>query len=44
MIIYTPADDATRQAMESLLSGAGSDAQFPCYETHRRRERELVTA
>jgi transcriptional regulator with XRE-family HTH domain len=44
MVIYTPADEATRQAMESLLSGAGSDAQFPCAETHRRRERELVTA
>ena len=44
MVVYTPADEATRRAMELLVSGVGADARFPCDETHRRRERELVTA
>jgi len=44
MVIYTPADQGTRDAMEHLVSGAGRDAHFPCYETHRNRERELIRA
>jgi len=44
MVIYTPADAATRQAMEHLLYGDAAGARFPCWESHRARERVLSAA
>jgi transcriptional regulator with XRE-family HTH domain len=44
MVIYVPADAATRQAMEHLVSGAAAGAHFPCWESHRARELALATA
>jgi transcriptional regulator with XRE-family HTH domain len=34
MVIYTPADDATRRAVASLIAGQGTDARFPCWAAH----------
>jgi transcriptional regulator with XRE-family HTH domain len=42
MVIYTPADQATREAMEHLLYGTNEEAHFPCWTAHRTRERELT--
>jgi transcriptional regulator with XRE-family HTH domain len=36
MVVYTPADEATRQAVALLIAGAGAGAQFPCWATHAR--------
>jgi transcriptional regulator with XRE-family HTH domain len=44
MVVYVPADAATRQAMEHLLSGAAAGAHFACWESHRAREQVLATA
>lgn len=37
MVVYTPADEATRDAVASLLAGEGADARFPCWEAHQRK-------
>jgi transcriptional regulator with XRE-family HTH domain len=44
MVVYVPADAATRQAMEHLLSGTADGAQFPCWEAHRARRMELAAS
>jgi transcriptional regulator with XRE-family HTH domain len=44
MVVYVPADAATRQAMEHLLSGTADGAQFPCWEAHRTRRLELAVS
>jgi transcriptional regulator with XRE-family HTH domain len=36
MIVYTPADEVTRDALRSLLAGEDAGARFPCWEAHRR--------
>jgi transcriptional regulator with XRE-family HTH domain len=35
MVVYTPADEATRVAVASLIAGEGADAQYPCWEAHQ---------
>ena len=42
IVVYTPADEATRVAMERLTAGDGADAHFPCHAAHRARELELA--
>ncbi|MBV9450447.1 MAG: helix-turn-helix domain-containing protein [Streptosporangiaceae bacterium] len=43
MVIYTPADAGTRQAMEMIMTECTrSGVHFPCWEQHRARERELA--
>jgi transcriptional regulator with XRE-family HTH domain len=45
MVVYTPADDATREAMDRLVTEYGPDPaehQFPCWPTHQARARDLV--
>ena len=43
MVIYTPADAETRKAMEMIMTEYNrSDVHFPCWESHRARERELA--
>jgi transcriptional regulator with XRE-family HTH domain len=44
MIVYTPADEATRDAIGRLLAGDGVDGHFPCWEAHQRRRAELAAA
>lgn len=45
MVVYTPADVETRQAMEMILAaGNRGAAHFPCWESHRARERELAAS
>jgi transcriptional regulator with XRE-family HTH domain len=44
IVVYAPADAATRQAMEHLLSGTADGAQFPCWEAHRARRLELAAS
>jgi transcriptional regulator with XRE-family HTH domain len=34
MVVYTPADDATRRAVAGLIAGQGTDARFPCWPAH----------
>jgi transcriptional regulator with XRE-family HTH domain len=38
MVVYTPADDATRRAIARLMAGDGADARFPCWPAHHRSE------
>jgi transcriptional regulator with XRE-family HTH domain len=42
MVVYTPADDDTRRAMERLVAGEGTGARWPCDDAHRARELELA--
>jgi transcriptional regulator with XRE-family HTH domain len=39
MVVYTPADEATRQAVACLIAGEGAGAQFPCWPAHARSAR-----
>jgi hypothetical protein len=41
MVVYTPADDATRAAMARLVSTEEAQHYFPCEEAHRARARDL---
>jgi transcriptional regulator with XRE-family HTH domain len=34
MVVYTPADDATRSALACLIAGDGAAASFPCWPEH----------
>ena len=34
MVVYTPADDATRRAVASLIAGERAGARFPCWPAH----------
>jgi hypothetical protein len=44
MVVYTPADEVTRQAIFSLLRGEGTGARFPCWDAHQRQRSELELA
>jgi hypothetical protein len=43
MVVYTPDNDATRAAMERLVSDPVRH-YFPCWPAHQARTRDLVTA
>jgi transcriptional regulator with XRE-family HTH domain len=42
VIVYTPADQPTRDAIGCLLAGDGDKAHFPCWDGHQRRRAELA--
>jgi transcriptional regulator with XRE-family HTH domain len=44
VVVYTPADEVTRQAIAGLLRGDGVDARFPCWNFHQRQWSELERA
>ena len=44
VVVYTPADEVTRQAVAGLLRGEGTDARFPCWDSHQRQRSELERA
>jgi transcriptional regulator with XRE-family HTH domain len=44
MVVYTPADEETAVAVASLLTGQGTDARYPCWSAHQRREAGAVRA
>jgi transcriptional regulator with XRE-family HTH domain len=41
IVVYTPADETCRVAIDRLLAGDGTDARYPCWPAHQR-SRELV--
>lgn len=41
VVVYTPADEVTRQAVAGLLRGEGTDARFSCWDSHQRQLAEL---
>ena len=41
LVVYTPVDAETRRAIEHVVAD-GTDAHFPCWETHQVRARELA--
>ena len=41
VVVYTPADETCRVAIDRLLAGDGTDAHYPCWPAHQR-SRELV--
>jgi quinol-cytochrome oxidoreductase complex cytochrome b subunit len=41
MVVYTPANDATRAAMTRLVSVSPAEHYFPCEDAHRARARDL---
>jgi transcriptional regulator with XRE-family HTH domain len=43
MVIYTPADEASKAALARLAAGEGADAHFPCWPSHAP-EREVAAA
>jgi hypothetical protein len=43
MVVYTPDNDATRAAIQRLVSDP-VQYHFPCWPTHQARARDLVTA
>ena len=43
MVVYRPADEATRVAIAGLLAGEGIDARYPCWEAHQRRKAGLAS-
>jgi transcriptional regulator with XRE-family HTH domain len=44
VIVYTPADQATRDAIGCLLAGDGVKDHFPCWPEHQQRRAELAAA
>jgi transcriptional regulator with XRE-family HTH domain len=36
MVVYTPADETCRAAIDSLIAGQGADARYPCWPAHQR--------
>ncbi len=42
MVVYTPADSATRAAMEHLVTAEEAAHDFPCRAAHQARARDLV--
>jgi len=44
MVVYNPVDETCRAAIAKLLSGDGTDAQYPCAPAHARRRAELAAA
>jgi transcriptional regulator with XRE-family HTH domain len=36
VVVYTPADEACRIAIDRLLAGDGTDAHYPCWPAHQR--------
>jgi transcriptional regulator with XRE-family HTH domain len=36
VVVYTPADETTRAAIDKLLAGDGRDLRFPCWSRHVR--------
>jgi transcriptional regulator with XRE-family HTH domain len=44
MVVYRPADKATRQAISKLLAGEGTDAHYPCWELHKERTAGLTAS
>ena len=41
VVVYTPADEITRQAVAGLLRGEGTDARFACWDSHQRQRAAL---
>ena len=35
MVVYTPADDATRAALACLIAGQGAGVRFGCWPAHQ---------
>lgn len=44
VVVYTPADEVTREAIAALLRGEGTGARFPCWPAHQRKRAELAAA
>jgi transcriptional regulator with XRE-family HTH domain len=44
VVVYTPADETCRTAIEKLLAGEGAGAHYPCWEAHQQRRAELAAA
>ena len=44
MVVYTPADETTRQALPVLIAGQGTAARYPCWARHQVPEPGLVPA
>ena len=36
VVVYTPADETCRVAIDRLLAGDGTDAHYPCWPAHQR--------
>jgi hypothetical protein len=44
MVVYTPADEASRIALDKLAAGMGTDTHFPCWPTHEPERAALTGA
>jgi transcriptional regulator with XRE-family HTH domain len=43
VVVYTPADETCRVAIDRLLAGEGTDAHYPCWPVHQRARAGLAT-
>src|SRR5216683_1604695 len=41
MVVYTPAEEDCRAAIDRLLAGDGADAHFPCWTVHQKAHHRL---
>jgi hypothetical protein len=44
IVVYRPADEVTRKAITTLLTGEGIDVHYPCWEFHQQRAAELAVS
>jgi transcriptional regulator with XRE-family HTH domain len=44
MVVFTPADEATRAAVASLIAGDGASARYPCWPAHQHQPAERAVA
>ena len=42
VVVYTPADEVTREAIAALLRGEGTGARLPSCPAHQRKRAELA--
>ena len=42
IVVYRPADDVTRAAIDKLLAGEGTSERFPCWEAHQQAARLAI--
>ncbi|HEY2551051.1 MAG TPA: helix-turn-helix transcriptional regulator [Streptosporangiaceae bacterium] len=44
MVVYTPADERCRKALESLLAGEGEGEHYRCWRAHQRAREQAAAA
>lgn len=43
VVVYTPADETCRVAIDRLLAGEGTDVHYPCWPAHQQARAGLAS-